>query len=159
MILRRADESDRPFIVEMTRLACVIEDRPLPPPESPDVLALLPSSGDRTLIAVNEVDQPIGAAWWFFHEPPLVRGADGQPLPEIAIAVTAQERDHGIGTALIEALAIEASELFAELSLNVHLRNPAARPYTRTGFQVAGKGRGPFGVAMVRKLTARSRSQ
>jgi hypothetical protein len=36
--------------------------------------------------------------------------------------------------------------------LNVHLRNPAARLYTRTGFRVAGKGRGWFGVAMTREL-------
>jgi hypothetical protein len=44
------------------------------------------------------------------------------------------------------------------LSLNVHLRNPAARLYTRTGFEVAGKGRGPFGVAMVRTLPSRTQS-
>jgi GNAT superfamily N-acetyltransferase len=156
MILRRAIGSDGSFIVEMARLACVIEDRPLPPPESPDVLGLLPGSGDRALIASNEAGQPIGAAWWFSHEPPLVRDADGRPLPEMAMAVVEEARSHGIGTALIEALAMEASELFPALSLNVHLRNPAARLYTRTGFEVAGKGRGPFGVAMIRKLAVRA---
>jgi hypothetical protein len=38
------------------------------------------------------------------------------------------------------------------LALNVHIRNPAARLYSRAGFVVAGKGRGPLGVAMVREL-------
>ena len=37
-------------------------------------------------------------------------------------------------------------------ALNVHIRNPAARLYSRAGFVVAGKGRGPLGVAMVREL-------
>jgi hypothetical protein len=53
---------------------------------------------------------------------------------------------------LIEALASEAAARYTQLSLNVHLRNPAARLYTHTGFRVAGKGRGWFGVAMVRQL-------
>ncbi|MGH2387439.1 MAG: GNAT family N-acetyltransferase, partial [Chloroflexota bacterium] len=78
--------------------------------------------------------------------------SDGRPLPEMAMAVIESERGRGVGTALIEAIAVEAGKRFAALSLNVHLRNPAARLYTRTGFQVAGKGRGPFGVAMVREL-------
>jgi len=33
-----------------------------------------------------------------------------------------------------------------------HFRNPAAHLYSRAGFVVAGKGRGPLGVAMVREL-------
>ena len=33
-----------------------------------------------------------------------------------------------------------------------HIRNPAAHLYSRAGFVVAGKGRGPLGVAMVREL-------
>jgi len=57
-----------------------------------------------------------------------------------------------IGTALIEALAEKAAEHFSALTLNVHLLSPAARPYTRTGFRVAGAGRGSLGVAMSRPL-------
>jgi GNAT superfamily N-acetyltransferase len=68
------------------------------------------------------------------------------------VAVIDAARGHGVGTLLIESLAAEAAEQYTELSLNVHLRNPAARLYTRTGFHVAGKGRGWFGVAMVRRL-------
>jgi len=55
---------------------------------------------------------------------------------------------------LIDALADEAAKHFSVLTLNVHLRNPATHLYTRTGFRVAGAGRGWFGVAMSRPLQA-----
>ena len=152
MIIRPASERDRAFIVEMARLACVIEDRPLPPPESAETVGLLPGSGDQALLATDENGLPIGAPWWFVHEPPLLRTPDGRPLPEMAMAVIERERGRGVGTALIEALAVKAGKRFPALSLNVHIRNPAARLHTRTGFQVAGKGRGRFGVALVREL-------
>jgi GNAT superfamily N-acetyltransferase len=136
----------------MARLACVIEERPLPTPESSEVRDLLPGPTDQALLATDETGQPLGAAWWFFHTPPLLYATDGRPLPELAVAVIETARGEGVGTALIKALAAEAATRFSALALNVHLRNPAARLYTRTGFQVAGKGRGPFGVAMVRPL-------
>jgi len=54
-----------------------------------------------------------------------------------------------------DALAEEAGgRSLPALTLNVHLRNPAARLYTRTGFRVAGAGRGWFGVAMIRHVGA-----
>lgn len=69
------------------------------------------------------------------------------------VAVVESARGQGIGTRLIETLAqAAATRSFSALSLNVHLRNPAARLYTRTGFRVAGAGRGWFGVAMHRPL-------
>jgi GNAT superfamily N-acetyltransferase len=152
MRTRQATDRDRPFLVEMSRLASVIEDRPLPPSESEEVTGKLPGPDDCAVVAVDDHDDPIGAAWWFFHDPPLLAGADGEPLPELTVAVIDSARGHGVGTMLIEALASEAATRYTELSLNVHLRNPAARLYTRTGFRVAGKGRGWFGVAMVRQL-------
>ncbi len=68
------------------------------------------------------------------------------------VAVVEDARGGGLGAGLIEALASKASEQFDAVALNVHLRNPAARLYTRTGFRVAGQGRGWFGVAMRRNL-------
>jgi GNAT superfamily N-acetyltransferase len=76
------------------------------------------------------------------HEASLGRDADGAPQPELAMAVTEGARGKGIGTALVEAVAAQASERFDALTLNVHLRNPAVRLYIRTGFEVAGHGRG-----------------
>lgn len=150
--IRVAEAEDRSFVVEMARFACTLEDRPLPDPDAPDVLACLPLAMSDAVIATHDDQRRLGAAWWHLHEPPLVVASDGSPLPELTMAVAEDARGHGVGTALIEALATNAATHFAVLALNVHLRNPAARLYTRSGFRVAGKGRGWFGVAMTRQL-------
>lgn len=63
------------------------------------------------------------------------------------------DRGRGIGRRLLDALTARAAERgYDQPALNVHLHNPAARLYSRVGFVVAGKGRGPLGVAMVRRL-------
>jgi GNAT superfamily N-acetyltransferase len=150
--LREAQAEDWRFVIEMARLACTLGDRPLPEPDAPEVLACLPPSVSAAVIATDDEERPLGAAWWHLHEPPLLPAPDGSPLPEITLAVVERARGHGIGAALIEALAQNASSHFSALALNVHLRNRAAGLYMRSGFRVAGKGRGPFGVAMTRDL-------
>ncbi len=150
--IRDAELEDRGFVVEMARFACTLEDRPLPDPDAPEVLACLPPAMSAAVIAISDHERPLGAAWWHIHEPPLVVKSDGSKLPELTMAVAEDARGQGVGATLIEALATNAATRFAELSLNVHLRNPAARLYTRSGFRVAGKGRGLFGVAMTREL-------
>lgn len=152
MRVRQAEEPDRKFLVEMARLACGLDDRPLPPADDPAVLGLLPGPADIALVATDDRDRRLGAAWWHFHEPPLVADDEGKPLPEITMAVQEDARGGGIGSRLLEQLAVEAAERFGALALNVHLRNPALRLYMRSGFRVAGKGRGWYGVAMVRSL-------
>ncbi len=136
----------------MARLACGLDDRPLPSPDDPAVLALLPAPTDLALVAVDDRERRLGAAWSHFHEPPLVVDDEGEPLPEITMAVRQDARGRGIGGRLLEELAVHANDRFSALALNVHLRNPAARLYMRSGFRVAGKGRGWYGVAMVRSL-------
>ena len=150
--IRDAEAEDHAFVVEMARFACTLEDRPLPEQDAPDVLACLPLAMSAAVIATNDDDRPLGAAWWHLHEPPLIVTSDGSLLPELTMAVAEVARGDGVGTALIEALATNAATHFTALALNVHLRNPAARLYTRSGFRVAGKGRGWFGVAMTREL-------
>jgi GNAT superfamily N-acetyltransferase len=152
--LRLAEPDDRPFVIEMARAACTLEGRPFPPADDPEVIALVPKSQDAAIVASETNGRLLGAAWWFTHEPPLTRDANGEPLPELAMAVIEEERGKGVGGALIEALAEHAAEHFPALTLNVHLLNPAVRLYTRTGFRVAGAGRGRFGVAMIRSLGA-----
>jgi GNAT superfamily N-acetyltransferase len=149
---RPAGERDRHFVVEMARLACGLDDRPLPSSDDEAVIALLPGSTDLVLVATDDREQRLGAAWSHFHEPPLLRDERGEALPEVTVAVREDARGRGIGGRLLEALAAEAAERFSALALNVHLRNPATRLYMRNGFRVAGKGRGWYGVAMVRSL-------
>jgi GNAT superfamily N-acetyltransferase len=134
----------------MARLACGLEDRPLPAADDPDLVALLPGQEDTAVIATDDDGRPIGAAWWHINEPSLLRDQSGEPLPEMTMAVAEGHRGKGVGRALIDALSAKAAEHFSVLTLNVHLRNPAAHLYTRTGFRVAGAGRGWFGVAMSR---------
>ena len=83
----------------------------------------------------------------------MVVTPDGEPVPELVIAVMPADRGHGVGRCLLDDLTARAAEHgYDRLSLNVHIGNPAARLYSRAGFVVAGKGRGPLGVAMVLQL-------
>jgi GNAT superfamily N-acetyltransferase len=141
--MRRATADDHPFLVEMARYAGTLEDRPLPEPDDPDVLGLLPGPDDAAVVLDG-----LGAAWWRTVNDPLLG------RPELSIALVPNARGAGHGRALLEALADEAQQRgLPALSLNVHLRNtPALHLYMRCGFRVAGAGRGWYGVAMLREL-------
>ena len=153
MLVRTGEAADAPFVVEMARLASVIEDHPLPPADDPDLVQGLPPAPGTSVLALDDGGRPVGAAWWTFREPPLLVPPDGAPVPEIVVAVVPEERGRGTGRRLLDALAARAAQQGHDrLVLNVHIRNPAARLYSRIGFTVAGKGRGPLGVAMVRDL-------
>jgi GNAT superfamily N-acetyltransferase len=155
MEIRPAKASDRPFILEMARLACALEGRPTPAADNREVKVLLPAEDDPTLIAVDDDDHALlGAAWCQLHDPPLVRDDAGRPLPELVIAVCPHMRGQGVGGALLDAIAAAVAAQANGLALNVHLLNPAVRLYVRAGFRVAGQGRGWYGVAMTRWLTA-----
>ncbi len=148
--IRTGEPSDAAFIVEMARLASVIEDRPLPSADDPELVRLLPPSPGTAVLALDHDGDPLGAAWWHFPDCPLAVTSDGAPVPELVVAVTPSARGRGVGRRLLDALADRAVEHgYDRLALNVHIRNPATRLYSRAGFVVAGKGRGPLGVAMV----------
>ena len=151
-VVRDAQGDDMPFIIEMAREASTIEDRSLPNADSAVVSAALPRCAQAAVIGESPDQARLGAAWWHWHEPPLACDSGGRPLPEMVLAVRAEQRGRGVGTALIEALAVRAAGQFSSIVLNVHIRNPAAWLYSRTGFIVMGKGRGPLGVAMQRDL-------
>ena len=105
------------------------------------------------MVALDDDGQPVGAAWWHPRDRSLVVAPDGAPVPEVVVAVAPVARGRGVGRCLLDALAARAAEFgYDRLALNVHIRNPAARLFSRVGFVVAGKGRGPLGVAMVREL-------
>lgn len=148
MLLRSATIEDAAFIVEMARHACVIEDWPLPDADSEDTQGLLPDSGDTIIVAEGEMGVKVGAVWTFSHDPPLLVDSDGVGLPEITIAVVPQMRGKGVGGTLLDELIVRCAGKHEALTLNVHVRNPAARLYQRKGFRSVGQGRGAFGVAM-----------
>ena len=151
--VRAGEASDAAFIVEMARLASTIEDRPLPLADDPDLLRGLPPDPGTSVVAVDDDRRPLGAAWWHFRAPPLVVTPDGAPVPELGVAGVRAARGRGVGRGRLDALAARAVAFgHDQLALNVHIRNPAARLYSRAGFEVAGKGRGPLGVALVRWL-------
>ncbi len=152
MNVRLAGPEDEAFIIEMARLASTLDGRSLPSADAPSVVALLPTVADDAVIAVDDDAKLVGAAWCHVHEPALMVDAAGEPLPELVMAVVEGRRREGIGTALIHALAREAVQRADALTLNVHVRNPAASLYKKTGFRVAGAGRGRFGVVMIRSL-------
>ena len=86
MPVRAGEPSDAAFIVEMARLASVIEDRPLPPADDPELVQMLPLSPDTAVLALDHDGHPVGAAWWHYSDCPLVVTPDGAPVPELARA-------------------------------------------------------------------------
>jgi len=150
ILVRPGSAEDTPFVREMARHAATLEERPLPPADSEDVLELLPDRADAVVVAEEQSQARLGAAWWTTQGEPLVSHL--AQAPEVCMAVAPASRGRGVGTALLRALIDEAERReVGALVLNVHLRNAAAlRLYMASGFRVAGAGRGWFGVAMAR---------
>ena len=150
--LRAATPDDDAFLVEMTRQACIIEDRPLPDQDDDEVLEMLPPAGVVQIIAEDQSGIPVGAVWTYHSSPPLRSDAAGVPLPELCIGVAPGRRGGGIGGLLLDALFADLARDFDTMCTNVHVRNPAKRLYERKGFRVVGQGNGPLGLAMVKDL-------
>ena len=98
-------------------------------------------TGDFGTIVVDESAQPVGAAWcrtFPKHEPGY--GFVSEDIPEVSLAVRAQWRGQGAGTALLAALLEQARQLgVPRLSLSVEDGNAARRLYERNGFVVVGR--------------------
>ena len=78
-----------------------------------------------------------------------------EALHVVDISLMPKYRNRGIGSALLQALAAEAVEAGAALSLNVAMSNPAQRLYRRLGFQtVSSDGVYAFLVAGPRPAQA-----
>jgi GNAT superfamily N-acetyltransferase len=135
MRLRAATARDAAFIVEMARLACVIEDWPLPDADSEETQSLLPGS-DVAVVAEDATDLRLGSVSTFHREPPLVVDADAVSLPELIIAVAPEVRGNGVGGALLDELIVHCTGKYEAITLNADKRNPAAHLYERKGFRV-----------------------
>lgn len=136
--LRPASAADLPFLAEMTLLAA------FPPGPLPDGAREMPRvvrwtqdwgrRGDAGVVAWRDGNR-VGAAWCRIHDDVLIRHEDGSLLPEVAIAVVADERSRGVGERLLIALEAEAAKAGSSaLSLTVNALNPAHHLYERLGF-------------------------
>lgn len=140
MILRTAGVADLPFLGLMMREAGFRPDNRPPLDEAlraPHVAQWLDGwmrPGDLGIIATTDDGNPVGAAWCRLFAPSTYGFVDAS-TPVLAIAVAEPHRAHGIGTALLSAVAAAArAASIHALSLSVSATNPALRLYERIGF-------------------------
>jgi GNAT superfamily N-acetyltransferase len=100
--------------------------------------------GDVGFVAIDEHDDPIGAAWYrTFPRTDPGLGYVGTGVPELIIGVRPIWRAHGVGRALLQSLcAHAAAQGIARLSLSVERDNHAVTLYKSEGFAVTQPGRG-----------------
>jgi GNAT superfamily N-acetyltransferase len=156
--LRTVEPTDHDFLTEMARWASWLPGRELPDAGAEDVQEMVSDwgrSGDMGVVATDETGKPLGAAWCRLRRPALA-SVDGEPLPEMYVAVGPESRRRGVGRALIDALVVAARNIgHRGLALNVHERSDALRLYEAAGFNKVGHGRGKRGVAMTIIFDAR----
>jgi GNAT superfamily N-acetyltransferase len=102
--------------------------------------------GDTAVIAEDAAARPIGAAWYRLFSPAEPGyGFIDPAIPELAIAVVADWRGRGVGTALL-ATVLDAARTagFAAVSLSVEPTNPALTLYEHHGFIRVGMAGGSW---------------
>lgn len=140
--IRPALASDEPFLWEMFYLALHLEGQEPYPPDvlnRPQIAIYLKDwgqPGDLGFIAIDVNNQSIGAVWCRL----LKEGEKGfahldDQTPELGIAVLAQYRGKGIGTALLTQILEAAKDKYPAIALSVSPRNRAIRLYERLGFE------------------------
>ena len=92
-------------------------------------------------VVAESQGEPVGAVWArFFNSSDPGYGYVADDIPEVSLAVSANSRGQGLGTALLEALINEARSLsLAAISLSVEDGNRARGLYERCGFSVVGR--------------------
>jgi ribosomal protein S18 acetylase RimI-like enzyme len=151
LILREATQDDRAFLEAMLveavnwdpRRDRLAREAILAEPQHAHYIAGWKRPGDIGII-VELNGEPVGAAWLrsFAADDPGYGFID-ERTPEVSIGVVDEHRGRGIGGALLEALAHQATQAgHAALSLSVEPDNPAVALYERQGFvAVAASGR------------------
>jgi ribosomal protein S18 acetylase RimI-like enzyme len=100
-------------------------------------------TGDAGVIAEDD-GQLLGACWYrLFTEAKQGYGFIHPAVPELTLGVRREARGHGIGTALLDALASHArTEGHSALSLSVAEDNRAMHLYDRAGFDPVARDDG-----------------
>ncbi len=149
--MRLLSDADMPFMQRMLQAAAywqTDDDRPNEsiPEEALRYITDWGRPGDLGVIAIDELDSPVGAASYrLFPEDEPGYGFIDCSIPELTIAVRANGREQGIGTKLLQAL-VERAVLSGHrgLSLSVSSDNPAVRLYQRLGFRKVGEAEGSW---------------
>ena len=94
--------------------------------------------GDTGIIAEDNHDNPIGAAWYrFWTEEKHSYGYISENIPELSLAVSEEWRGKGVGRELIKRLIAEAkNQNLTKVSLSVEKENFAVNLYQKVGFKV-----------------------
>ena len=105
-----------------------------------------PRETDLGVIAEDPHTGPVGAAWLrFFHAADPSYGFVAEDIPEVSIAVVAQQRGDGIGDRLLSELEHKARQRgLPALALSVDPANPALRLYERHGYRRDGGSGGSY---------------
>jgi GNAT superfamily N-acetyltransferase len=100
--------------------------------------------GDAGIVAVDEHDAPVGAAWYrTFPQSAPGFGYVATGVPELIIGVRPIWRAHGVGRALLQELCRHAAANgIARISLSVERGNYAVTLYKSEGFAVTQPGQG-----------------
>lgn len=145
LVIRRAEQSDEPFLWRMLATTANLPPAVPPPIETvrrdPGIAPYLDGWGRRgdagVLAEVN--GEPAGAAWFRLYRVAAPGyGFVAEDVPEISIGVEDGWRSRGIGWALLVALIERArSDGFSSLSLSVDPGNAHALAlYRSLGFEV-----------------------
>ncbi len=94
--------------------------------------------GDVALVALDRLDEPVGAAWFrVFETAEPGYGFVASDVPELSIAVYPECRGQHVGGLLLGSIVSRAkSDGYRAISLSVAGENPARRLYARSGFEV-----------------------
>lgn len=136
---RDVEPSDAAFLGELLRLAIgwrivpSADGTPPPVPVPPRVFDDLGRPGDGGVVATYE-GEPAGACWYRIG-PAAARGAGGDPIPQLTIAVLPQHRAHGLGGTLLDRCIEHARAAgHPAIDLVVEFENPSRAMYERRGF-------------------------
>lgn len=147
MKIRAATADDRSFLAKMLVEACnwaggdtFTRQHVEAEPQLARYVTGWPAVQDFGVVATDEFDQPVGAAWArsFTTEEPGY-GYVGPDVPEVSMAVVPSCRGQGVGRRLLAALLQQARELgWQRVSLSVAVGNRAAHLYRSIGFTAVG---------------------
>lgn len=143
-MIRPATPDDAPFMWDMLWEAAAISDEmkaigkatALRRTEVAKYLRDWGRPGDAGVLAVNEENEPIGAAWYrVFSKCNPGYGFVAEEIPELTIGVLESARGQGAGKAMLNALLDQARQSgYTAISLSVDRNNRARHLYERFGF-------------------------